>query len=37
MATKRDLKDLEVRLFKWMFVQGIGIMGLTVTLVKLLG
>jgi hypothetical protein len=33
---KQDMAALESRLIKWMFVQAIGIIGLTVTLVELL-
>jgi hypothetical protein len=33
---KQDMSALESRLIKWMFVQAIGIIGLTVTLVELL-
>lgn len=36
MATKADLADLKADLIKFMFLQSLGIIGLTVTFLKLL-
>jgi hypothetical protein len=36
LATKADLAELKAELFRFMLLQAIGIIGLTVTLVKLL-
>jgi hypothetical protein len=36
LATKADLAELKAELFRFMLVQSIGIVGLTVALVKLL-
>jgi hypothetical protein len=36
LATKQDLAELKAELFRFMLVQSVGIVGLTVTLIKLL-